>query len=421
MSENLVEVNNLGKKFCRDLKKSLWYGVKDIGLEIAGSRKPRSKLRKDEFWALKSIGFKIKRGELIGLIGPNGAGKTTLLKLLSGLIKPDEGEIVIRGQIQALIALGAGFNPILTGRENIYVNGAILGFKKKEMDNLLEEITDFSEMGEFLDTPVQSYSSGMLVRLGFAIAVNLRPDILIVDEILAVGDASFRRKARSKMMELLHSGISVLFVSHNIPLISSLTSRCIYLKQGKLEAMGPSEEITTLYLSESIQHSDSKDKSRLDDYMSTAYHTTPDFSLDKVKLLLPSRSETKYFHPYEDILVQFVVDFKQKVKNVSIAISVRDQFDDIVIAVSKIVLGKNFDRGSYRIDCKIIHNKFREGNYCIGLYVADYKGGALFKSNKVTSFQILAEREMIALQGSSQGYIVLETECEFTPVRRSNR
>jgi lipopolysaccharide transport system ATP-binding protein len=274
-------------------------------------------------------------------------------------------------------------------------------------------------MGEFLDTPVQSYSSGMLVRLGFAIAVNLRPDILIVDEILAVGDASFRRKARGKMMELLHSGISVLFVSHNIPLISSLTSRCMYLKQGKMVGMGPSEEITTLYLSESIQHSDRIERSGSGDCMASAYHTTPDFRLDKAKLLNPSLSETKSFLPNDDILVQFMVDFKQKVNNVSIAISLRDQFDDIVIATSKVAVGKNFDRGSHRIDCKIIHNKLREGIYGVGFYVADYKGGALFKSNKVTSFQILAEREMIASQGTSQGYIVLETECKISPVSPS--
>jgi lipopolysaccharide transport system ATP-binding protein len=418
MSENLVEVNNLSKKFCRDLKKSLWYGVKDIGSEIAGRKKARDTLRKDEFWALKNIGFEIKRGELMGLIGPNGAGKTTLLKLLSGLIKPDEGEIIIRGRIQALIALGAGFNPVLTGRENIYVNGAILGFKKKEVDGLLKEIVDFSEMHEFLDMPVQSYSSGMLVRLGFAIAVNLRPDILIVDEILAVGDAAFRRKARSKMMELLHSGISVLFVSHNMSLIASLTSRCIYLKQGKMEAIGPSEEITTLYLSESIQPSDNEEIAGKDDFMAYAYHTTPDFNLENVRMLAPSLTETRHFRLFEDIRVQFEVEFREKIRNVSFAIGIRDQFDDVMIASRKIVVGKDFSQGSHRIDCRIMNNRFREGNYSVGFYVADYEGGALFKSHKVTSFQILADKETIAASGSSQGYVALETKCEFFPISR---
>jgi lipopolysaccharide transport system ATP-binding protein len=179
--ETLVEVKGLSKKFCRRLKRSLWYGIRDIGAELIGSKRDRVKLRKEEFWALRDVSFEIKQGELVGLIGANGAGKTTMLRLLSGLIKPDEGEITVRGKIQALIALGAGFNPILTARENIYINGAVLGFSKKEMDKLIEEIMNFAEISEFIDMPVQSYSSGMQVRLGFSVAVNLKPDILIVE------------------------------------------------------------------------------------------------------------------------------------------------------------------------------------------------------------------------------------------------
>ena len=232
--KTLLSVEGVGKKFCRHLKRSLWYGVQDIGAELLASRRQNPRLRKEEFWALQGVDFHVDRGELVGLIGPNGAGKTTLLKVLSGLIKPDTGRVVVRGRIQALIALGAGFNPILTGRENVYVNGAILGFSRRQMDAMMDEIIDFSEIGEFIDMPVQSYSSGMHVRLGFAVAVNLRPDLLIVDEVLAVGDAGFRRKARNKMMELLHSGISVILVSHNMGHISSLTSRCVYLRKGNV-------------------------------------------------------------------------------------------------------------------------------------------------------------------------------------------
>ncbi len=416
MPDNLIVVKGLSKKYCRNLRRSLWYGVKDIGSELVGSQKARDRLRKDEFWALKDIDFEIKRGELVGLVGPNGAGKTTLLKLLSGLIKPDEGEIEIRGKIQALISLGAGFNPVLTGRENIFVNGAILGFSKKEMDALFAEIVSFSEMEEFIDTPVQSYSSGMLVRLGFAVAVHLRPDILIVDEVLAVGDAFFRRKARSKMMELLHSGISVLFVSHNMLLISSITSRCIFLNQGKIEAVGPSAGVTTLYLSDSIKKLDLWKQSAPGEYMASAYLTTPDLVLEEVKLHHSSGAECRDFHTFDDIKISFQIKFLKKISNVLFAISIRDQVDEIAVGFSKVPEGKDFNRGSARIECQVVKNKLREGFYNIGFYVSDFKGGPLFKSHRVKSFKILADMAVLADSGSSFGYVVIDTQWKSLPV-----
>ncbi|MCP4157974.1 MAG: ABC transporter ATP-binding protein, partial [bacterium] len=337
-SETLVKVDNLGKKFCRKLKRSLWYGVKDIFGELLGHKRADAKLRKDEFWALHGVDFEIKKGELVGLIGANGAGKTTLLKLLSGLIKPDSGEITIHGKIQALIALGAGFNPVLTGRENIYVNGAILGISKKKMDGLMEEILAFSEIGEFIDMPVRSYSSGMHVRLGFAVAVNLKPDILIVDEVLAVGDAAFRRKARNKMMELLHSGISVLFVSHNMALVSSLTSRCIYLDHGRVVAVGPSDEITSQYISDSMKRAQPKQMEihAANWYMNSAYVTVPDaFALKNVQLTAAGE-EAAEFKTYDNIEVTFEVELLKEMKDVTFAFSVRDQVDDVVVSASKL-------------------------------------------------------------------------------------
>src|SRR5690606_278607 len=201
--EVLVRVENVSKKFCRDLKRSLWYGVKDILTEIYGSRKEQDHLRRHEFWAVNDVSFELRRGECLGLIGHNGAGKSTLLKILNGLIKPDRGRVVIKGRVGALIELGAGFNPILTGRENVYVNGSILGLSKSEIARKLEAIVEFSEIGEFIDTPVQYYSSGMRIRLGFAIAAQLEPDVLLVDEVLAVGDIGFVLKCFNKMDALL--------------------------------------------------------------------------------------------------------------------------------------------------------------------------------------------------------------------------
>ncbi|HIP72872.1 MAG TPA: ABC transporter ATP-binding protein, partial [Anaerolineae bacterium] len=194
MTDILVNVENVSKKFCRNLKRSLWYGVKDVGAEMFGRGSERIELRSQEFWAVKDVSFQLKRGETLGLIGHNGAGKTTMLRMLNGLIKPDTGRITVRGRIQALIALGAGFNPVLTGRENIYVNASVLGISKAETDRRFDQIVDFSGIEEFIDTPVQSYSSGMVVRLGFSIAAHLEPDILLVDEVLAVGDLAFKTK-----------------------------------------------------------------------------------------------------------------------------------------------------------------------------------------------------------------------------------
>lgn len=230
MSEKLVVVENLSKKFCRDLKKSLWYGVKDITAQVIG-RSPKTKLRDKEFWAIQDINFELKRGEALGIIGPNGAGKSTLLKLLTGLIKPNTGSVTMKGRVQALIELGAGFNPILTGRENIYINAAVLGIPKKVIDSKLDEIIEFAEIEEFIDTPVQSYSSGMRVKLGFSVAINVEPDILIVDEVLAVGDLAFQKKAMRKMAETRDKAGAIIFVSHSMASVRTVCNTGLLIHQ----------------------------------------------------------------------------------------------------------------------------------------------------------------------------------------------
>ena len=209
-----------------------------MGNELMGRRHGGDgELRPKEFWAVKDVSFELKRGECLGLIGRNGAGKTTLLKMLNGLIKPDEGKITMRGRVGALIALGAGFNPILTGRENIYTNASVLGLTKKETDAKLEEIIDFAEIGEFLDTPVQNYSSGMAVRLGFAVAASTSPDILLIDEVLAVGDLSFVFKCFNRIADIL-PGTAIVFVSHSMPLISRVSSLAMLMDRGLVKYSG---------------------------------------------------------------------------------------------------------------------------------------------------------------------------------------
>ncbi len=238
MSETLIKVEGVSKKFCRSLKKSLFYGVQDLGREVTGRRHGgNGELRADEFWALKDVSFELKRGECLGLIGHNGAGKTTLLRMLNGLIKPDSGRIEMRGRIGALIALGAGFNPILSGRENIYVNASVLGLTNKDIAAKIDEIIDFAEIREFIDMPVQSYSSGMQVRLGFAVASSFQPDILILDEVLAVGDFSFHAKCFKRIGSISRNS-AVIFVSHDQSSVGRICDRTILIERGRCAYIG---------------------------------------------------------------------------------------------------------------------------------------------------------------------------------------
>lgn len=244
-SDVLIEAKEVSKVFCRDLKRSLLYGLADMAGEFfPGSG---SKLRKDEFLAVDNVNFQLKRGECLGLVGKNGAGKTTLLKMLNGVIKPDKGHIRMRGRVCALIALGAGFNPILTGRENIYVNGAVLGFKKREIDSQFDELVDFAELKDFINAPVQSYSSGMLVRLGFSLATAIDPDVLLLDEVLAVGDASFRDKCYRRIGEIRKTA-AIIFVSHSMQQVNRLCDTGLLLDHGVTKLQGDISDVTRAYL-----------------------------------------------------------------------------------------------------------------------------------------------------------------------------
>ena len=266
MSDTLIKVENVSKKFCRSLKKSLWYGMRDLGRELVGRQHGRDgELRDGEFWAVKDVSFELRRGQCLGLIGRNGAGKTTLLRILNGLIKLDSGRIEMRGRVGALIALGAGFNPILTGRENIYVNASVLGLGKREIDGKIEEIIDFAEIGEFIDAPVQNYSSGMAVRLGFAIAVKTEPEILLLDEVLAVGDVAFQAKCFNTLAEFRERGTAFILVSHNMHQISRYSNQVLYLEKGKIAHFGGSDQGIEKYLAD-MRMSDAQVESELIDW-----------------------------------------------------------------------------------------------------------------------------------------------------------
>lgn len=246
MSEILINIEGISKKFCRDLRRSLWYGVKDIANELAG-RNRVNVLRNQEFWALKDVSLRLHRGEALGLVGSNGSGKTTLLRIISGLIKPDAGFVECRGRIAPLIALGAGFNPILTGRENTYANMSILGLSTQEIDKCFDDVVEFAGIGDAISAPVQSYSSGMAARLGFACAIHTHPEILLIDEVLSVGDISFRAKCFRKLNELRQAGTSFIMVNHNPQAILNICDSAAYLSKGQMIQAGSTSDIVSLY------------------------------------------------------------------------------------------------------------------------------------------------------------------------------
>ena len=211
------------------------------------TRKMRGKIKTNEFWALKGVGFDVHKGEVLGIIGRNGSGKSTLLKCISGILKPTRGSVTCRGNIVPMLELGSGFDPDLTGQENIFLNGAILGYTEEFLKERFEEIHAFSELGEFINVPIRNYSSGMMARLAFSVATVVNPQILIVDEILSVGDEAFQAKSRARMMELMSGGTTVLFVSHSLSQIREMCDHVLWLDSGEVKMYGETQEVCDAY------------------------------------------------------------------------------------------------------------------------------------------------------------------------------
>jgi lipopolysaccharide transport system ATP-binding protein len=246
-----LRVQNVSKRFARgEMHDSLRDFIPSLFARLTGRARASSTARK-EFWALQDVSFELNRGEAFGIIGANGAGKSTILKLITGIMQPTSGRIELNGRLSALIEVGAGFHPDLTGRENVYLNGTILGMRRAEIDRKFDAIVEFSGLADFIDTPVKRYSTGMYARLGFSVAAHVEPDILIVDEVLSVGDIVFQNRCLEKMNEIIRSGATVIFVSHNLRAIAELCPRSILLEQGKVTASGPSQEVLKAYLESS--------------------------------------------------------------------------------------------------------------------------------------------------------------------------
>ncbi len=248
--DTVVTATHVSKKYCRGLKQGIVYTVADVTRDLLGLPGRSHHLRAGEFWSVDDVSFELKRGESLGIIGANGAGKSTLLKMISGILRPDRGSLRICGRVGALIEVGAGFHPLLTGRENVYVNGAILGMSKREIDRKYDEIVEFSGLDAgVLEAPVRTYSSGMHVRLGFAVAAHADADILLIDEVLAVGDASFYSKCYRRLHALKEQGVSIVLVSHNNVAQQELCSRALLLEDGNLLGIGKTTDIINLYRS----------------------------------------------------------------------------------------------------------------------------------------------------------------------------
>jgi lipopolysaccharide transport system ATP-binding protein len=338
MSNPAITIENLGKRYTIGHQRAKGDGMRHA---IEGvMRAPRAWLRSRrqqslqqvDFWALKGVSFQIKQGEVVGIIGRNGAGKSTLLKILSRITPPTEGQIRIDGRIASLLEVGTGFHQELTGRENIFLNGAILGMTRAEIIRKFDEIVEFSEIEEFLDTPVKRYSSGMYVRLAFAVAAHLEPEILIVDEVLAVGDAAFQKKCLGKMGSFARSGRTVLFVSHNMEAVRGLCQRSVWLENGRLHRDGKTDQIIEDYFN------------HVSNQLSFSC-TNPDYGLIIQKVVLKNGrgEESSQFSPGDDLIVEISYDAQKRIESPIIALG--------VLGISGSCFTSNMLLDGHRPDC----------------------------------------------------------------------
>jgi len=379
MKENeiLIKVEHLSKKFCKNLKTSLWYGVKDLYSSVHGNTQEGT-LRPKEFWAVKDISFELRRGECLGLIGHNGAGKSTLLKILNGLINPDEGKITIKGKVGALIELGAGFNAILSGRENIYNNGAILGFTKKEIDSKIEEIIEFSEIREFIDMPVQNYSSGMKVRLGFAVAAQMEPDVLIIDEVLAVGDLGFVLKC-FKTIDSILPNTAIVFVSHSMPMVSRICNEVILMEQGISKFQGKDVgKAIDLYYQRFVKN----EKKMI-------------FSDDSIELIESKlvgsklKNEIKEIKWGQDLVIFFRFKLIKKLDNFLMRVIFNDKEQRPIAIIEKKI--KTQESNSDDIEFYLKHDSLQmsKGIYSIDISLFINKNEPIYRVNGVFSYSVI--------------------------------
>lgn len=402
MNEPVIQVSGLGKAFSiysgHGPNKSLSDTIADVlasplkTLKRIGSlTSPREKI-----WALRNINFDVQEGEVVGIVGRNGAGKSTLLKILSRITEPTEGQAIIRGKLGALLEVGVGFHPDLTGRENVYLNGVILGMRKAKVDRLFEEIVNFAEIEKFIDTPMKHYSSGMYVRLAFAVAAHLDSEILVIDEVLAVGDASFQNKCLGKISDVARQGRTVLFVSHNTPTVMALCTRAILLDKGEVIADGAPKVVLNQYLSTVENAAETQLVDRTDRKGNQCLKFT------KVELINGSGQRVPCVYSGEDVTlgIDYRSTNRECLKDVHVEIEIYGRFHESILQMSPTLKGMHFQElpPDGTILLTIPHLPLQPGRYPLDIYstvtgtMADYvqnaaviavEGGDYFGSGKL--------------------------------------
>ena len=341
MDKNIVvRTNNISKKFCRRLKHVMLYGSKDIIKDFFGIKSKTQILRNGEFWAVDNVSFELKKGETLGIIGVNGSGKSTILKMINGIYMPDDGLIEVNGKVGALIEIGAGFHPMLTGRENVYINGSILGMSKKEIDSKFDEIVTFSELWDFIDTPVRFFSSGMFVRLGFAIAVYCDPEILLIDEILSVGDISFQNKAFKRLYGLKEKANGIIYVGHNMQHIRNMCDRIIVIDKGKKLFIGETGEGIKFYqdfVSQTKVSDEGKDYEKGFKRRYFSNYTNKELDILGFGLMDDDNKRSDTFKEHDSIIQYCDFEVKVRLEELEFTFGVSDEYDrfDCLRAISK--------------------------------------------------------------------------------------
>jgi lipopolysaccharide transport system ATP-binding protein len=367
-----ITVQNLGKRYRishQPVAHAKYKTLRDSLASLASApfrhfKNTSQKPTQEDFWALSDVSFTVNPGEVVGLIGRNGAGKSTLLKILSRITKPTTGQVQLRGRIGSLLEVGTGFHPELSGRENIYLNGSILGMTRREIDRKFDQIVDFAEVEKFLDTPVKRYSSGMYVRLAFAVAAHLEPEILIVDEVLAVGDLAFQRKCMGRMREVGQNGATVLFVSHNMPAIQTLCTRAILLDHGNVTQQGSVPDIIRTYNRQIIS---------ADAQISTPLHAPrPHVTqhLFTAATLLDDASQPTNFIPLSSPFhLRLTLQIKTPIEDPVIGVGIDDTLGQRLLTVYTPLRGRAISHlaGHCEVDCRIPHLPLSPGDYCVKL------------------------------------------------------
>ena len=381
MSDIAIRVEGVGKKY------SIGKQKEDTLRATIARLFSNSNKGGEEFWALKDISFEVKRGDVIGIIGKNGAGKSTLLKILSQITTPTTGRIEINGRVASLLEVGTGFHPELTGRENIFLNGTILGMTRREVKAKFDEIVDFSGVEKFIDTPVKHYSSGMYVRLAFAVAAHLEPEILIIDEVLAVGDAEFQKKCLGKMKDVSSEGRTVLFVSHNMSAIHKLCENVILLRSGNLYRQGITEQIIGDYLSDA----DGSPNGIFDLTTGSSIATRSKPILTRLTLSKQDGSSTARFQPDDEMIAEIDVVPITLIRNPLIAIAIEDSLGRRITTMAsyfqKIPL-KSIEKPC-RVQCRLPRLGLGPGRYLLSVSIQTKLDGLIESLQNVASFEIV--------------------------------